>query len=787
MNWTNMGRNTLAGLLLLLAGHAQAVGTLYAGFGGSGDGVSIRSSTTLTETGSFGVSTTLEGIEAGESNNLYVAAGDSITNFDLAGGVLAMDTVADAQYSDVALLGAEIFVTSTGATPGVSARDLNTLVESAFFDTAFIPTSIEDGFGRLYITAGEMLYILDGSGTELANAASGSPDLIFVGSAISGTRLYAATGGAENTISVRNPITLAEITAFPVPFAVDGMVAGDNDDLFIVSGADIFHLSTSGEELDMATDGTADRTFADIAFIAAPRAPSAGTVLAIAAADESSSVSVRDAETLTDAGGFDLVDAQGSDITDQVSGLALGQFGDVLVAAGNSLIQYSTAGSFLQSVDQPDTVFNDVALIDGIPIAATGTGISRRNVDSLVELNTVDLGFEPTSIAQAGAGEIYLTAGNQVFRYTSDGVTELASFSGNSDFTYTDVALVANVVYATYNSISENGISVLDPGSLEQADTIVTGALAASGITPGGLNDYYISGGGTIVHYALDEVLSSTTVGSGTVFPDVAFSTQGSSSQTSIIASTLPAVRSAQVGGIASAFATVINTGPVTASACRIQPATPVAADFSYQTTDSGTNELVGTPDTPVDIASNGVQTFLFSFVPTAAFAATDVELDFVCSNTLAAPVFSGLNTLVLSADDNPVADIVALASTPITPGIIDVPGVGGTGFFAVASVNVGASGDIAVTAVTTNDDPNIALAICETNPMTGECINPTVPTTGVVNLTIEANDTPTFSVFATASAPIALDPALTRVRVNFEDQESGEVRGATSVAIRTQ
>ena len=779
MNWTNANRTALVGLLLIWGGHAQAVGTLYAGFGGSGDGVSIRSSTTLTETGSFGVSTTLEGIEAGESNNLYVAAGDSITNFDLAGGVLAMETVVGAQYSDVALLGAEIFVTSSGATPGISARDLNTLVESDFFETTFVPTSVEDGFGRLYITADDMLYILDGSGTELASAPSQDPNVVFVGSAISGTRLYAATGGAENTISVRNPITLAEITSFPLPFAVDGMVAGDNDDLFIVSGADIFHFSTSGEELDMTTDGTANRTFADIAFIAAPRAPSAGTVLAIAAAGGDNSISVRDAETLTGAGGFDIIAA--------ASGLALGEFGDVFLAAGDSLFQYGTAGSLLQSIEQPGTVFNDVALVDGIPIAATGTGISRRNVDSLVELNAVDLGFGPTSIAQAGAGEIYLTAGNQVFRYTSDGATELASFSGNADFTYTDVALVANVVYATYNSISENGISVLDPGSLEQADTIVTGALAASGITPGGLNDYYISGGGTIVHYALDEVLSSTTVGSGTVFPDVAFSTQGSSSQTSIIASTLPAVRSAQVGGIASAFATVINTGPVTASACRIQPATTVAADFSYQTTDPGTNELVGTPDTPVDIASNGVQTFLFSFVPTAAFAATDVELDFVCSNTLAAPVFSGLNTLVLSADDNPVADIVALASTPITPGIIDVPGVGGTGFFAVASVNVGATGDIAVTAVTTNDDPNIALAICETNPMTGECINPTVPTTGVVNLTIEANDTPTFSIFATASAPIALDPALTRVRVNFEDQVSGEVRGATSVAIRTQ
>ena len=195
----------------------------------------------------------------------------------------------------------------------------------------------------------------------------------------------------------------------------------------------------------------------------------------------------------------------------------------------------------------------------------------------------------------------------------------------------------------------------------------------------------------------------------------------------------------------------------------------------------------MGTVNTPSDIASNGSQSFLITLTPTAAFAPTDIELDFVCDNAPAAGSFSGLNTVLLVADDNPVPDVVALASTPMTPGIIDVPGVGGTGFFAVASVNVGITGDIAVTAELTNDDAAVTLSICETDPLTALCINPTAPTTGAVVTNIAANATPTFSIFAQASEEIALDPAGTRVQVIFTDETGGTIRGATSVAIRTQ
>ena len=83
---------------------------------------------------------------------------------------------------------------------------------------------------------------------------------------------------------------------------------------------------------------------------------------------------------------------------------------------------------------------------------------------------------------------------------------------------------------------------------------------------------------------------------------------------------------------------------------CRIAPATHVAADFVYQTTDPTTNAVTGTPNALVDIPAGASQSFVFAFTPTAAFEPTDVQLRFECANALPAATISGLNSLYLSA-----------------------------------------------------------------------------------------------------------------------------------------
>ena len=237
---------------------------------------------------------------------------------------------------------------------------------------------------------------------------------------------------------------------------------------------------------------------------------------------------------------------------------------------------------------------------------------------------------------------------------------------------------------------------------------------------------------------------------------------------------------SAQAGTAATAFATILNAGPATALGCRIAPVTLVPATFAYQTTDPATNLLTGTPNTPADIPAGSGQSFLFALIPTSPFAPTDVQLSFGCTNTAPAPIFSGLNTFLLSASATPVPDIVALGATIGNTGVVTLASVGA---FAVATVNVGTGGQITAAADTGAVSLPVNLAVCQTNPTTGVCLVPPTPT---VTTQIDSSATPTFAIFVTGSGPIPFAPATNRIFVRFTDSDS-TVRGSTSVAVQTQ
>jgi 6-phosphogluconolactonase len=250
-----------------------------------------------------------------------------------------------------------------------------------------------------------------------------------------------------------------------------------------------------------------------------------------------------------------------------------------------------------------------------------------------------------------------------------------------------------------------------------------------------------------------------------------------------LVAAVLPSSRSVQVGGTpATAFATIMNTGTTTASACSIAPGASLPINFDYQTTNPTTNALTGTVDTPVDIAGGGSQSFVFGVTPTAAVSPTQLLLNFSCANALAAPSQIGLNTLLFSASTTPVPDIVALAATMQNDGILHIPGSGGANAFAVATVNVGASTTITATANTGSATLPISLTLCATD-QSGNCLATPSPT---VTATSNANGTPTFGVFGRATGAIPFNPANSRIFVQFLDP-SGTVRGSTSVAVATQ
>ena len=75
-----------------------------------------------------------------------------------------------------------------------------------------------------------------------------------------------------------------------------------------------------------------------------------------------------------------------------------------------------------------------------------------------------------------------------------------------------------------------------------------------------------------------------------------------------------------------------------------------------------------------------------------------------------------------------------------------------------------------------------LAASICATEPVTAACLDAAAPS---VTRDIAPGATATFSVFLTASSPVAFDPAAHRVTVRFEGPD-GVTRGLTTVAVQT-
>jgi alpha-tubulin suppressor-like RCC1 family protein len=250
-----------------------------------------------------------------------------------------------------------------------------------------------------------------------------------------------------------------------------------------------------------------------------------------------------------------------------------------------------------------------------------------------------------------------------------------------------------------------------------------------------------------------------------------------------LLASVLPSSRSTLTGAVATAFATIINTGSAVATQCRIALPTGFPAAFSYQTA-SPANALTGTVNTPVDIEAGAVQSFVIGITPTTQMEATEIPLVFDCANTQPAPSISGLNRFTLSASATPSPDIIAIASTISNDGIVTVP-VSGSNVFAAASLNIGAAGTLTVQADDGGRGLPLAITLCRNDPATGACAGGAVPTTSL-SIVYGANDTVTFTIFVKATGAVAFEPALNRVQLRWKTAD-GITRGVTSAAVRTR
>jgi hypothetical protein len=260
------------------------------------------------------------------------------------------------------------------------------------------------------------------------------------------------------------------------------------------------------------------------------------------------------------------------------------------------------------------------------------------------------------------------------------------------------------------------------------------------------------------------------------------------SAPTADVAAVLPNARTTTPSGTVTAFATIVNIGAATATACSIALPNGTPATFTYQTTNPATNQLTGTANTAVTINAGQSQSFYFAVTPTQLLS-QNLRLRFACTNTAAAPVYAGLNTFQLTAASGPIPDMLSISATPTNDGNIVTQGLG-AGMMMTATMNIAAAGTVTFTPTDTppGEFPRglpVTLTICQVNA-SAMCLATPTPS---VTLAVAAGQTLMFAVTVTPTggdpSKVPYIPAYNRV---FLLATAGATPvGLTSAALKMQ
>jgi hypothetical protein len=248
----------------------------------------------------------------------------------------------------------------------------------------------------------------------------------------------------------------------------------------------------------------------------------------------------------------------------------------------------------------------------------------------------------------------------------------------------------------------------------------------------------------------------------------------------------LPYARSSRVGEPVTTFATILNGGFATGRECGLSLLDPsMPLEFEFFPTDAATNTISGGRDETQLIEAGRYATYLLSFTPTAALTAQDIDIEYTCDGGSSRAVsIRGVNTFFLSAENAAVPDVLAIAATVGNTGVMEINNSNQRGFFTTAAINIGDADSITFSADTGTTELPIELVVCETDlSQGGTCVE---ARSNTVTVNMRENQARTFAIFAVANDSIPFSPRTNRVFARWRDSD-GVVRGATSVAVRTQ
>ncbi len=187
------------------------------------------------------------------------------------------------------------------------------------------------------------------------------------------------------------------------------------------------------------------------------------------------------------------------------SGIAAGNNDDVYLTSANHIYHYKTDGTLIRDMTFPSSsiVYTSV-VVKGDRVYATYSG-SQQGVTvrdlKLEQLSYFGTGVNANGIAAGPNDDVYIAAGNKILNYSTGGKLIKDMTFPSSSINYTDVSVLGDTVYASYNG-SQLGFTIRDLALNQRAYHNIGADIA--GIAAGPNNDVYLTSANKILNYGAD-------------------------------------------------------------------------------------------------------------------------------------------------------------------------------------------------------------------------------------------------------------------------------------------
>lgn len=245
--------NSLVLILLSIVSSNAFSAQIYAIYGGSQQGITIRDANTLSQINYFDPGFAASSIVAGNNNNMYLTSNNTIYNYSNTGGYISSFTfpISSINYNEIAYAGSKIYTAYNGSQNGVTVRDSSTFNQTFFFDPGFAIDGITAGNNNnMYLTSGNSIYNYSDTGNLLNSFSWSDTSIQYSDTTFNGSKLYTVYGGSQQGVTVRDSNTLLQQAVVIPGFTASGIASGDNNDMYLTNANGIYRYSDTGTLLN---------------------------------------------------------------------------------------------------------------------------------------------------------------------------------------------------------------------------------------------------------------------------------------------------------------------------------------------------------------------------------------------------------------------------------------------------------------------------------------------------------------------------------------------------------